>query len=125
MYEELICRLRAQADEWCPNCCYKHEKYGCLAPIEEKHYCDSAPMREAADILEKLSEPKWIPVTEQLPEDETYVLISFKRNMAVAYRKVGRWHVMCGGGWKTTVSLLEQQPTHWMPLPEPPEEEKE
>ena len=56
--------------------------------------------------------PKWIPVTERLPEDASTVLaIDNDGTISSAYY-VGRWH---SGG-----DLDEDAVTHWMPLPEPP-----
>lgn len=54
--------------------------------------------------------PKWIPVTERLPEDGVQVLACTKhRKPFVAHCKYGKWRV------SGSVTI-----THWMPLPEPP-----
>ena len=68
---------------------------------------------------------KWIPVTERLPDTGVDVLVKFPHNMAVASIDIGEWVVNSGDGWCTDINLAggEKNPTHWMPLPQPPEEE--
>ena len=96
---------------------------------------------KAADAIEELSRdldsmneanialygalPKWIPVTERLPDTGVDVLVKFPHNMAVASIDIGEWVVNSGDGWCTDINLAggEKNPTHWMPLPEPPKEE--
>lgn len=67
----------------------------------------------------------WIPVTERLPEDRSNVLV-------VAYWHE-RWGVYMGwcaperAEWSVHVGIGDRDDvavTHWMPLPEPPEEER-
>lgn len=60
---------------------------------------------------------KWIPVTERLPEVETPVL---------TYRETGQnvellWQRGCQKRWDYD-EFTPCPVTHWMPLPEPPEE---
>lgn len=60
--------------------------------------------------------PKWIPVTERLPENNTRVIgfMAWKA-MAAVERQHNRWY---------SIDHLEPLPdeavTHWMPLPQPP-----
>ena len=57
--------------------------------------------------------PKWIPVTERLPEDGIQVLVCTKHGkLFPAHSKYGKWRV------SGSVTI-----THWMPLPEPPKGE--
>ena len=69
---------------------------------------------------------KWIPVTERLPEKMQYVLVRYQNNdMAVASwfggdEHIRFWRAMTDEGW---CADCDTEPTHWMPLPQPPEEE--
>lgn len=71
-------------------------------------------------------QPRWISVKEQLPEKRKYVLVRYKNNdMAVACwfdgdENILFWRAMTDEGW---CADCDTDPTHWMPLPEPPKEE--
>ena len=73
-----------------------------------------------ADAIEKLSKPKWIPVTERLPEDGKYVLCFCRANIICVLRrdKDGDWYE------NPAHVYMSSFVTHWMPLPEPPKEER-
>ena len=137
MYDELIKRLRVSADnhhEKCDGCPYEEDYPCCVDCFDKMH-------KEAADAIEKMSEaydklsrhmddlaalfPRWIPVSERLPETGVDVLVKFPQNMAVASIDIVEWVVNSGDGWCTDINLAggEKNPTHWMPLPQPPEEE--
>lgn len=70
--------------------------------------------------------PKWIPVTERLPELETYVYsvdVLFLDTDGVV--RVGYANLELGN-WKTQETrriIAKENVTHWMPLPEPPKGE--
>ena len=70
--------------------------------------------------------PSWIPVNERLPKLDKYVLVRFASNdMAVACyfnrdEDMIFWRAMTDDGWYAD---CDNEPTHWMPLPEPPKEE--
>ena len=69
----------------------------------------------AKAIAEKV--PKWIPVSERLPEDGAEVLAWSQSGFAYV-----DWWI--DGAWKVN-SLVDGKyefVTHWMPLPEPPKE---
>ena len=93
MYDELVKRLR-----------------------EPCQYENCVLCQQAADAIEELSKPRWIPVTERLPEPYTWVLVSAEKH------KVAFDAFYDGAQWKDAV-LNVLIVTHWMPLPEPPKEE--
>jgi len=80
------------------------------------------------DKYNSLADEKWIPVTEQLPEEEETVLVArkffgIKECPACTYVETAE---RIGDGW---VSYSDEykiarskhtDPTHWMPMPEPP-----
>ena len=77
----------------------------------------------AVAALREQEERRWIPVTERLPKIGQKCLIA-NREIVV------RGWLRPDGVWKTGVSSDEiwskfslHQPTHWMPLPEPPKED--
>lgn len=95
----------------------------------EKLRGQNKQLREAAALVAKecaeLLERRWIPVEERLPEDRSDVLV-------VAYWHE-RWGVYMGwcaperAKWSVHVGIGDRDDvavTHWMPLPEPPEEER-
>ena len=76
----------------------------------------------AVAALREQEDRRWIPVTERMPEIGQKCLIA-NREIVV------RGWLRPDGVWKTGVSSDElwskfslYQPTHWMPLPEAPEE---
>ena len=84
----------------------------------------------AADVVER---PRWIPVKERLPEPNIHVLVlcefragkapkpqqywqTVGRNTINRSKPENRYWALYGG------ESLFWEPTHWMPLPEPPKE---
>ena len=60
--------------------------------------------------------PRWISVEERLPEEDVNVLVRTKHGMHVAgLDEDGLWNASHGDSWQFP------EPTHWMPLPSPPE----
>ena len=141
MYDDLILRLRDAAK--------MSEALAVLLPhsegnataklyneaadaIEElsKRVDESIPTDDAEIIIAEVAKPRWIPVTERLPEEKInqntldfeYVLCSTTFGDVRPYkfgRRIGQGepHFWNGAGY------VDAYVTHWMPLPQPPEEE--
>lgn len=84
-------------------------------------------LREAAALVTKesaeLLERRWIPVEERLPEDPVKKVLVFVPHTHGDIVDAGRYLGADGWvleGWHLTQNAV----THWMPLPEPPEEER-
>lgn len=96
-----------------------------------QHHADNTPMPGAREayrtILEALKRSRWIPVEERLPEKNESVLVRFETgNMGVCFWVIKDkftlgWKVWTDDGW---IQDCDAGPTHWMPLPEPPEVEQ-
>lgn len=73
------------------------------------------PISELYDILEQMPpaqpEPQWIPVSERLPEDSEYHLVTEYHMVSFARYWEHRWWDAFGDKAKFV--------TAWMPLPEP------
>lgn len=91
--------------------------------VECEHYFDYE--EEITDlearIAELEAERKWIPVSERLPEDRATILAAFKNReiLTATYYK----HYEAFGGvenWWDIEGWHSGNVTHWMPLPEPP-----
>ena len=72
----------------------------------------------AADAIEELQSqlPRWIPVSERLPEEKENVLCLCRGNLV---------RILYFGGevWVGFGAYIKSFVTHWMPIPEPPKEE--
>lgn len=75
------------------------------------------------DEIERLqSENRWIPVSERLPEDDDNYLIAFSdKSIYRARWNGGRWEEIEDGEYYG--HEFQESPTHWRPLPQPPEED--
>lgn len=90
----------------------------------------STAMDRISDLPAVIPEPRWIPVTERIPEDDLpkgstakqiKVLVAYKRKncswvIRTQLRQKGRWYGR-PDEWDWSVS---DPISHWLPLPEPP-----
>lgn len=83
--------------------------------------CDHAFVLSPKRAMQYLSKPRWIPVTERLPEDRRDVLAY--AGVMFPYITVGYYD----GLWKFSFNNEEISGSvdYWQPLPEPPKEETE
>lgn len=129
-HDRLIMAIREYACQQecglCPKrnetCIHRYARQAADA-IEElkqiaEHYEETA-MDYYKDVCYYLDRvPKWIPVTERLPEEYTRVIgfMAWKAMTAIEYQN-GKWYLI-----DHLETLPDEAVTHWMPLPEPPKE---
>lgn len=87
---------------------------------------DKALAKLEAEVMALRDVVCWIPVTERLPEIDKLVLVCFSNNkvfighrLSWANHGVYAWDVFTSHG---TWTENQNDITHWMPLPAPPEE---
>lgn len=150
MYEELVKQLQYCATH---DCTIEGEvEVGCTAPYEEREgvtTCNDVLMLKAADAIEELNKQvelehqsgfadgqiaanrkklHWVPVTERLPEKDGQVLAYYGFNRGDGY--LGMMFMQVLEYYATDPKPHFQHEsmgvtvTHWMPLQEPPKEEK-
>lgn len=74
---------------------------------------------DAINAINALSKPRWIPVTERLPEDRVEVLVS--SGMFAPLIEVAFYDGLFYSAWDGETEIAAV--THWMPLPQPSKEE--
>lgn len=144
MHDELITALRTcvDKDKDCPECPY----YERCMHASGKH----AAMVDAADAIEELTataesykrsmemwadeaaraQPRWIPVTERLPEEDCQVLAYYGFNrgdkyLGMMFMQVLDYYARDPKPHFQHEGLNGMTVTHWMPLPPAPEPLKE
>lgn len=134
MYKDLVMMLHEQAMRLPEKLGKNAELFGALTKaadaIEElnkgqKHLSEQVAKWQAEVVkgdceawLSEQDKPRWIPVTERLPEDGKDVLCFCRANIYFVLSWDGdHWHE---GADRYYMSGFV---THWMPLPEPPKEE--
>ena len=83
--------------------------------------CQFVCMRDALAYIQQLEAqvPRWIPVEERLPEHNVFVIVGYKR---YGYAFEGCYSEEESEWYDREYSSIAN-PSHWMPMPEPPKEE--
>jgi hypothetical protein len=74
------------------------------------------------EIVPLYRSPRWIPVSERLPETSGNVIIAWLSRASVGRHKktlVGAAY-FANGTFEHLEADFQVEPTHWMPFPEPP-----
>ena len=114
---------------------------GCWLTTIQKEFgapfCDDKLKQKAADLIEQQAArikeletkaPRWIPVTERLPENGVPVLINYIGNSDGKYHPdaTAVWTDYGCFWWEGSLEDCDAEVavpiTHWMPLPEAPKE---
>lgn len=117
--ENIKAGLRCHAVQWNIGECPDHEP-GCKGcPYENDYHDPDELMADALELIEELEKkvPQWISVKERLPTiSGKYIVCTEKGSVySTGFRVYGE-----SGHFQTDINT---HITHWMSLPEPPEEE--
>ena len=111
--EDLKVSLDGCASDDCVKCHYF------LQPLLR---CRTDLARDALEQIEELETkvPKWVSVKDRLPDKESMLCLVISDGDLY----VSHWHWSGGGAWFFTDGECDCNVTHWMKVPEPPEEEE-
>ena len=111
--DELVKRLRTECTLPFQTLQLMREAADAIEELSHDYEKLAEDFNGAVELLHKREKPRWIPVTERLPE-------RFKRVLTVDKYGVITFNWISGDGknWSTGYHI-----THWMPLPPAPKEE--
>jgi len=76
-------------------------------------------------ITDTFAWPRWIPVSERLPDSRATCLVACERGFVTAMEYTSNEHAKTEKGrrwrWEWNGRISPWTVTHWMPLPAPPE----
>ena len=127
--EKLVEQLREVASKTPPICRYDNpdeiEHFGKTITVYCKPFEQFQElMRDAADyIANGVTVQEWVSVDDSLPRNYTPVLAYIPSLAQTMKQTVHECHIGADGEWhSSTAPAYWEGVTHWMPLPEPPEE---
>lgn len=124
MYEELIDRLRTYTNDGTDE--LRNEAADAIEELSREYESLAKTVNETAEWLHNRNTARWIPVTERLPKyGETVLVYGSQGGIYTARYERARTEWGRDSWWKLNSKSHICNPTHWMPLPEPPKEETE
>ena len=119
-YSKLVKALRYCVSGVCKNCSYFDKCKENGTAMDQLHN-DAAAAIEAMEA----KVPHWVSVEDELPKNVANRVLAFCENgvMYAAHYEGGetdKWYMNMGTWWEEGTGKLTV--THWMPLPEPPQE---
>lgn len=109
------CSEKAKRKTNCSECIYFNDPRG---------WCSTAITKDALDYIQQLEaqQPRWISVGERLPENGQKIIAAFRGSSGwVVDQARYAYGEFDFASW---VNVLGDNITHWMPLPQSPEEER-
>lgn len=113
---EKLVDLLDEAEEWADHKCDELDCEKCPAG-KMKGNCVQLLMVDRL-IAHGVTVQEWIPVTEQLPKTGERVLVCIGAVFEAFIDDAGKWQRY----YSAPLNEVLGEPTHWMPLPEPPKE---
>ena len=97
--------------------------YGCRYVYPEP---EDYAIEEAITALEEKQNRRWIPVSERLPEEQKFYLVTIAKNtgghdIEYCFYECGKWLMIADGNSEENTCWEEEvkKVVAWMPLPEP------
>ena len=120
MYEDLVKSLRTDHDKYFAR---DMEAADAIEKLKKKLYFQDITTAQILAMYMPLFIPKWIPVTERLPNPKDLVLVcnEFGGVHYGYFESNNQWYT--ANNWLVDAWTVMPNVTHWMPLPEPPKEE--